>query len=106
MEAVMDEMRLQVNEELMDAQSARIDDLERRLGVLLELLKADGVAKAIGLHPRQLERANPSDTPIEFRRARHNIRRSEALEAARRADVMERLTRVSPERLEQILRER
>jgi len=49
MEAVMDEMRQQVNEELMDGLGGRVDDLERRLAVLLELLKEEKVCKAIGL---------------------------------------------------------
>jgi hypothetical protein len=104
MEAVMDKVRLLVNEELMDAQSARIDDLERRIGVLLELLKTDGVCTAMGLHPLQLERAKPSESPLKMRSMRHYNRRNEALEGHRRAEVMDRLARLSPERLDALLR--
>lgn len=43
----MDDLRLKVNEELMDAMAARIDDLERRIEALVALLKRDSVCKAI-----------------------------------------------------------
>jgi len=104
MEAVMDEMRQQVNEELMDGLGGRVDDLERRLAVLLELLKEEKVCKAIGLHPLQLERATPSDAPMMFRRARHENLRHKTLKEHREKAVIERLARVSPERLDELIR--
>lgn len=102
----MDEMRLEVNEELMDAQGARIDDLERRFAVLLELLKEENVCKAVGLTPARLDRAKPSESPLKCRSARHSLLRSAALEEHRQQRIMERLSRVSPERLEELLRGR
>jgi len=72
--------------------------------VLLELLKEEKVCKAIGLHPLQLERATPSDAPMMFRRARHENLRNRALKEHREKAIMERLSRVSPERLDELLR--
>lgn len=102
----MDEVRLEVNEELMDAQGARIDDLERRFTLLLELLKEEKVCQAIGLTPERFDRAKPNDSPLKYRSARHYNIRSAALRERREKDVMERLSRVSPERLDELLRGR
>lgn len=100
----MDEIRHEVNEELMDVQAARIDDLERRFAALLELLKEEKVCKAIGIAPARLDRAKPSDSPLKYRSARHYNLRTEALRERRQKDIMERLSRVSPEQLEELLR--
>ncbi len=65
---------------------------------------AGSLCKAIGLHPLQLERATPSDAPMMFRRARHENLRHKTLKEHREKAVMERLARVSPERLDELIR--
>jgi len=101
----MDDVRVQVNEELMDAQAARIDDLERRLEALVALLKRDSVCKAIGLYPFDFDRANPNDLTLKLRPLKYSNERHRILEARLHKEVLTHLSRVSPARLAELLRE-
>lgn len=102
----MDEARLQVNEELMDAMAARIDELERRLDAVLGLLRRDSVRQAIGLQNYELDRANKDEFMLNLRPLKHSNERHRVLEERRDKAVLTRLSRVSPARLEELLRER
>lgn len=101
----MDDLRLKVNEELMDAQAARIDDLERRLEAVVALLKRDSVCKAIGLYPSDFDRANPSDFMLTLRPLKYTNARHRAIDERRQKEVLTRLSHLSPERLEELTRE-
>ncbi len=101
----MDDVRVQVNEELMDAQAARIDELERRLEALVTLLKRESVCKAIGLYPFDFDRANPSDFMLKLRPLKYTNARHRAIDERRQKDVLTRLSHLSPERLEELVRE-
>lgn len=103
-EAEMDEPRLQVNEELMDAMAARIDELERRLEAVLGLLRRESVCKALCLDGVEFDRANRSDMTLKLRPLTHANERHRMVEARRQKAVLSRLSRVSPQRLEELLR--
>ena len=101
----MDDVRVQVNEELMDAQAARIDELERRLEALLALLRRDSVCQALGLKAFEFDRADPSDFMLKLRPLKYTNARHRAIDERRQKDVLTRLSHLSPERLEELLRE-
>ena len=102
----MDEARLKVNVELMDAMAARIDELERRLDAALGLLQRDSVCKALGLHTFEFDRAKPNEMTLKLRPMKYSNERHRALDARRQKEVLALLSRASPARLEELLRGR
>ena len=102
----MDEVRLLVNEELMDALTARVDDLERRLEALVGLLRRDTVSKAMGLNALEFDRANANDLTLQMRPLKHFNERRRRVEERRQKEVLTRLTQMSPERLDELCRGR
>lgn len=102
----MDDPRLQVNEELMDAMAARIDELEQRLEATVALLRRDSVRQALGLEPYQFDRVKKDELMLKLRPLKHSNERHRLLEARRQKEVLTQLSRLSPARLQSLLQER
>lgn len=106
LEGAMDAQTLKAHEELIDTLGARADELERRLDVLLDLLRQESVQQALGLSDIDFLRTEPTKMPLEVRTLKHFNARHRAVAKLRQDEVLSRLERVSPERLEELLRER
>ena len=100
----MEDPRLTVNEDMVDELAARVDDLERRFERLRGLLGSDSACRALGLSQSDLDLAAPSPSPLEIRTFNRRSDRLSAIRDLEREAVLDRLTRVTPEKLDELLR--
>jgi hypothetical protein len=106
LEDAMDKQTQKAHEDLIDTLGARADELERRLDVLLDLLKQDRVQKALGVIDVDFLLTEPTKMPLAVRTLKHEAARLRAVAKLRQNHVLSRLERVSPARLDELLRER
>lgn len=97
------ELRLETNEHLIDEMAARIEELERRVDGLLRVLRQPHVVTAMGLSDFEYLKAEGSGAPLDIRAMKHQGIRLEAVKERREARVMDRLSRLSPARLDALL---
>lgn len=74
--------------------------------MLLTLLREEAVCKTLGWRKAQLDRADKDSWPLKLRTMKHSNERHRAIEARQREEVLARLSHVSPERLDELLRGR
>jgi hypothetical protein len=106
LEGAMDEQRLTANEGLIDTLGARVDELERRLDALLKLLQQRPVQQLLNLKDIDFLHTAPTTSPMGMRTMKHCDARHRAVAQLRQDAVLKRLARVSPARLDELLRER
>jgi len=97
------ELRPATHEHLLDEMAARIEELERRVDGLLRVLRQPHVVSAMGLSDFEYLKAEGSGAPLDIRAMKHEGIRLQAVRQRREARVMDRLSRVSPERLDALL---
>jgi hypothetical protein len=100
----MDDARTQANEALMDEMAARVDDLQRRFEKLVEILREDNVCQRLGVPSAEFDRTLASTAPLDLRTMKHNNARFRLIRDLQRNAVVDRLSRVAPERLDELLR--
>lgn len=98
--------RIQVIENLLDEQAARMDDMERRFEKLVDILRNDDVCKALGLRPLEFDRTVPTCLPMRVQTTKHEVARLRAADDLRRKAVVDRLAQVPAGRLDELLRGR
>ncbi|MBK9240526.1 MAG: hypothetical protein IPL75_09755 [Acidobacteria bacterium] len=64
------------------------------------------MCKAIGLYPFDFDCGNASDFLLKMRPLKYSNARHRAIEERRHKDVLTRLSHLSPERLDELVRER
>jgi len=102
----MDDLRLKVNEDITDTLAARVDELERRLDTALRILRRDSVLKAMGLQDFDFHNTETNEMTLKLKPLSHTNGRYRALEALQQKEILNKLGRLSPSRLDQLLRER
>ena len=101
----MPDVRLEVNEELMDTLAARVDELERRLAALLTLLRRESVRQPLGLKSYEFAHTDTRDFALKSGHWKYQNQRNRAIDDRRQKDVLTLLSRASTERLEELLRD-
>lgn len=102
----MDEQTQKALEDQVDTLGARADELERRLDALLGLLRQKRIQQALGVSDIDFLRTEPMQMAVEIRTMKHSNARHRAVAKLRQDEVLSRLARVSPARLDALLRER
>jgi hypothetical protein len=106
LEGAMDQQTQKAHAELIDTLGARADELERRLDALLDLMRRKPIQQALGLSDIDFLRTESMKIPMEVRTLKHEAARLRAIAKLRQDEVLSRLARVSPARLDALLRER
>lgn len=84
----------------------RPDEVERRLDALLDLMRQEPVQQALGLRDFAFMLTVPTKSPPEIRTMKQTHARETTVEKLRQDEVLARLARISPARLDELLRER
>ena len=102
----MEDLRLQVNEDIIDTLCARIDDLDRRFNAFVDLLRRPAVCEALGLKSYDFDRLAPNDMTLKMRPMKYSNERHRAIQERQQKEVLARLSRLTPSRLDDLLRDR
>lgn len=89
----MDDLRMQVNEDQIDALAGRVAELERQISNLVKLLSQGTVGHNLGVDERYFSIVTQPLCTAPMARAKHANERAKALETAERDQFMSRIKR-------------